>query len=128
MEELSKLPFVYQAVGAAGIFFGTFMIAIVGWIWKGVKGKLPEALGGPASHEIAIPFTQIVDSGVYAKLGVSIEGLIDFLKIKDDGEERELQQGFNSLSRCMTDILKEQERTTKAVERLERALEHRTVI
>lgn len=126
---MDKLPSVYQAVGAAGFFAATFMIAIIGWIWKGVKGKLPEALGGEAHKSpVVLPFTQIVDSAPYAKLGSSIEGLIDFLKIKDDGEEREMQQGFNSLSRYMTDLIKEQERTTKAVERLERCLEHRTIL
>lgn len=127
---LADLPFVYQVVACLGFFFGTFMLAIGGWLWKTIKPKLPEALQTvePAAKEIPISSAQILDSRVFERLSLSIGDLIDYLRTKDDDTDRELQRGFDRLDKTFTDVCKELERNTKAIERVEKQLSERTLI
>ena len=128
-KSLSELPLVFQVIAGFGLFFGTFMLAIGGWLWKTIKPKLPASVTGESSvASIPISSAQILDTTTFEKLSRSISELIDYLRTKDDDTERELQRGFDRLDKTLTDVCKELERNTKAVERVEKQIGERTLL
>lgn len=129
-KSLSELPLLFQVIAGFGLFFGTFMLAIGGWLWKTIKPKLPASLQVSETHKTDVPISsaQILDSAIFEKLSRSIADLIDYLRIKDDDTDRELQRGFDRLEKSITDLCKETERCTKAVERIEKQISDRTLL
>lgn len=129
-KQLSELPLVFQIIAGFGLFFGTFMLAIGGWLWKTIKPKLPSALQVSETpvKEAPISSLQVLDHQTFDRLSSSIRELIDFLKTKDDDTDRELQRGFDNLDKSTHDVLREVERVTKAVERVEHVLDKRTLL
>ncbi len=130
LKNLSDLPIVFQLIAGFGLFFGTMLLGVGGWLWKTIKPKLPEALqvSESATNLIPISSAQILDSRVFEKLSGSIADLISYLRTKDDDTDRELQRGFDRLDKTMTDMCKEMERCTKAVERVEKSIADRTIL
>lgn len=129
-KQLSELPLLYQIIAGFGLFFGTFMLAVGGWFWKVVKPKLPASLQVSENPNVNLPISsaQILDSTIFEKLSRSISDLIDYLRFKDDDTDRELQRGFDRLDKTLTDVCKELERNTKAVERVEKQISDRTLL
>jgi hypothetical protein len=85
---LAELPIVFQIIAGFGLFFGTFMLAIGGWLWKTIKPKLPEAFkpSETSSTDVIIRSASIADGEAIRQLAASIARLIDFLQedAKDD--------------------------------------------
>lgn len=129
-KSLTDLPLLFQVIAGFGLFFGTFMLAVGGWFWKVVKPKLPVSITGSDSPAVQIPISsaQILDHATFEKLSRSINDLIDYLRTKDDDTDRELQRGFDRLDKTLTDVCKELERNTKAVERVEKQIGERTLL
>lgn len=128
-KNLSELPFVFQIIAGFGLFFGTFVLAIGGWLWKQIKPKLPASLTvSEVATAVPISSAQILDSSVFEKLSRSISELLVYLRDKDDDTERELQRGFDRIDKTLTDVVRELERNTKAVERVEKSMSERTLL
>ena len=84
-KNLTELPLVFQIIAGFGLFFGTFMLAIGGWLWKTIKPKLPEALQPPASpNEAVVLSAAIADSQSIKQLAGAIDRLIEYMKQSDE--------------------------------------------
>ena len=125
-KQLAELPLVFQIIAGFGLFFGTFMLAIGGWLWKTIKPKLPDALqpNEVGSKDVIIQSAAIADSASIGKLGHSIERLVE--KLDDDSEDREGQstRTYNRLG----DLNDNLERIHDTLCRVERQLKERTLI
>ncbi len=89
--KFSELPVLFQVVAGAGLFLGTFMLAIGGWLWKVIKPKLPESMmptGAPDQQAVVLG-AAIADSQSIKALAGSIDRLVDFLRedAEDDGHQ-----------------------------------------
>lgn len=125
-KNLAELPLVFQVIAGLGLFFGTFMLAIGGWLWKTIKPKLPDALqpNETISKDLIIQSASIADSAAIGKLAHAIERLLEVLK--DDGEDRERQS--NRTHARLGDIADWLERDHEVLCRLERHMKERTIV
>ena len=126
LKNLSELPIVFQIIAGFGLFFGTFMLAIGGWLWKSIKPKLPAALQITETPKTEVPISsaQILDSAVFSRLSHSIDRLVEVQT--DDGEDsaRALDRNYKRLG----DIQDEVCRTNEILQRLERHMKDRTIL
>jgi len=127
-KHLTELPFVYQVIAGLGLFFGTFMLAIGGWLWKAIKPKLPgsiaQSMTTSTTVETPIASAQILDSKVFERLSHAIERSIQVAV--DDGEdvERALDRNYKRLG----DLVDEVTRGNEILVRIERNLKDRIVM
>lgn len=92
-KQLAELPLAFQIIAGFGLFFGTFMLAIGGWLWKTIKPKLPTALTetvepDPKSSAVIVG-AALADSHSIGKLASSIDKLCE--RLVDDSEHRDRQ-------------------------------------
>lgn len=85
--KLSDLPLIFQLIAGAGLFFGTAMIAIGGWVYPKLKARIPSAFqpSQPKHNEAVVLSAAIADSHSIKELAHSIDRLCVFLK--DDAED-----------------------------------------
>lgn len=90
-KDLASLPVAFQIVAGLGLFFGTFTLAVGGWIWKKIKPELSESLvpGQMSSENVVIKSASIADTNSIKALAGSIDRLIEFLRedAEDDGHQ-----------------------------------------
>lgn len=127
-KQLAELPIVFQIIAGFGIFFGTFMLAIGGWLWKTIKPKLLNAVvetvePAPPKDTLVLS-AAIADSKAISNLAGAIEKLLTHLG--DDSEDRERQsvKTYNRLG----DLNDNLERIHETLCRVERQLKERTLI
>lgn len=84
--KLSDLPLIFQVIAGAGLFFGTAMIAIGGWVYPKLKARIPSAFtpATPANQAVVLS-AAIADSQAIKELAHSIDRLCVFLK--EDAED-----------------------------------------
>lgn len=123
--KLTELPLAFQLVAAAGLFVGTFTLAIGGWLWKHIKPKLPAALQPPEQQKDAVVLSAaIADSQSINKLAHAIERLIEVMEDSGEDTERALDRNYKRLG----DLNDNAERVYEVVCRLERHMKDRTIV
>lgn len=101
-DKLKELPVWFQLIAYGGLFFGTFAVAILGWVKKNVSGGLfGEKEQG--SDKAVVLSAAIADSHSINQLASSIERLIEFLKIDAETDNLRLARNHDRL----LDILEE---------------------
>lgn len=125
-KNLAELPLVFQIIAGFGLFFGTFMLAIGGWLWKTIKPKLLDALqpNEASSKDVIIQSASIADSASIAKLAHGIERLIERLDDNSEDDGRQLVRNYNRLG----DLNDNLERIHDALCRVEKQLKERTLL
>jgi hypothetical protein len=98
-KQLSELPLVFQIIAGFGLFFGTFMLAIGGWLWKTIKPKLPDAFkpSETTSTDVLIRSASIADSEGIRQLAASITRLVDFLQEDSEDDNRNSRRNHDVL-------------------------------
>lgn len=98
-KQLNELPLVFQIIAGFGLFFGTFMLAIGGWLWKTIKPKLPDALqpSETNSTDVLIRSASIADSEGIRQLAASIHRLVDFLEQDAEDDNRNSRRNHDVL-------------------------------
>lgn len=87
--KLSDLPLIFQLIAGAGLFFGTAMIAIGGWVYPKLKARLPSAFAPtPKANEAVVLSAAIADSRSINELAHSIDRLCKFLHEASEDEAR----------------------------------------
>jgi hypothetical protein len=103
-KHLTELPIVFQIIAGAGLFFGTMLLAVGGWVWKAIKPKLPAALQPPPEPKDAVVLSAaIADSEAIRSLAGAITRLIEYMKQSDEIEELRQER----LDEHMKDIVSE---------------------
>ena len=110
--KLSDLPLIFQLIAGAGLFFGTAMIAIGGWVYPKLKARLPSAFAPtPKSNDAVVLSAAIADSQSIKQLAGSIDRLIEYMKEGDELEEiraerldehmKDVVSGLRELKACL---------------------------
>lgn len=105
-KNLAELPIVFQIIAGFGLFFGTFMLAIGGWLWKTIKPKLPDAFkpSETTSHDVVIRSAAIADGEAIRQLAASIVRLIDFLEQDSEDDNRANRRNHEVLSEILASL------------------------
>lgn len=102
--KLTDLPLLFQLIAGAGLFFGTAMIAIGGWVYPKLKARLPNAFAPqPKANEAVVLSAAIADSHSIQQLAHSIDRLVIFLKEDAEDDARRIDR----LDRGLADVLDE---------------------
>lgn len=118
VKTLSELPLIFQVIAGAGLFFGTAMIAVGGWVYPKLKARLPNAFAPtPKANEAVVLSAAIADSQSIKELAHSIERLVKFLHDTAEDEERHKDR-IDERLRDVIDELRE----------VKRALRERTIV
>lgn len=98
-KQLAELPLIFQIIAGFGLFFGTFMLAIGGWLWKTIKPKLPEAFKPSETHstDVVIRSAAIADGEAIRQLAAAITKLLDFLEEDSDDDNRNSKRNHDVL-------------------------------
>jgi hypothetical protein len=110
--KLTELPLIFQLIAGAGLFFGTAMIAIGGWVYPKLKARLPSAFAPtPRANEAVVLSAAIADSASIAQLAGAIDRLIEYMKENDTLEEirherldehmKDVVTGIRELKACL---------------------------
>ncbi|WLJ71244.1 hypothetical protein [Sphingomonas phage Birtae] len=110
--KLSELPLIVQLIAGAGLFFGTAMIAIGGWVYPKIKSKLPSALqSAPPANEAVVLSAAIADSQSIKQLAGAIDRLVEYMKEGDEIAEirherldehmKDVVSGLRGLKACL---------------------------
>lgn len=110
-KNLAELPLVFQVIAGAGLFFGTFMLAIGGWLWPKIKEKLPEAFkpAEAGSTDVIIRSASIADSQAISHLGGSIERMIEFLRENAEDDSHQMKRNRDVLCEIRDELVRARE-------------------
>lgn len=109
-KNLAELPFWFQVIAAAGLFFGTAAVAALGWAKKHLPGQLLES--SKSTQDAVVLSASIADSKSIARLAEAIEDLCVQIRRNDAQDNEAIYQ----LRRDHRELIDQMSRLTIAIQ------------